>query len=256
MKNKYKEQLNKKGYILIKNHFSDEEKTAINMDIQYLYTRKDTPGKIMKYYESSIIDGGILLNRIENFIDSNEIKSINKIEKKVSLLLSSIIEEKYLLFKDKINLKLSGGGGFKPHQDHPAFTKFIKKEMFNIMIPIDDMKISNGCLYISKIPFKRKIMPINKGEVLKTIYKKYKWIPIQAKFGDLIIFSSFILHKSNDNLTDTHRKCIFLTYNNSLEGNLRENYFRFKRKSFPPMIERDSTIDYSNWKNKLARKLL
>ncbi|WP_422824220.1 phytanoyl-CoA dioxygenase family protein [Xenorhabdus thailandensis] len=52
--------------------------------------------------------------------------------------------------------KLKGGGGFKPHQDHLAFTKFIKNEIFNIMVPIDDMRISNGCLYISKTPFKKR----------------------------------------------------------------------------------------------------
>lgn len=90
-------------------------------------------------------------------------------------------KEKNNLLKDKINFKLSGGGGFLPHQDHPAFTRFIKEEIFNIMIPVDDMNIANGCLYISKIPFKKKSIPHNSGQTLKSAYKNYHWIPIQAK---------------------------------------------------------------------------
>ncbi|WP_038209027.1 aminotransferase class I/II-fold pyridoxal phosphate-dependent enzyme [Xenorhabdus bovienii] len=193
-----------------------------------------------------------ILNRIENFIDYKEIDHINKIEKKVSKLLSIITEKKHILFKDKINFKLSGGGGFLPHQDHPAFTRFIKEEIFNIMIPVDDMNIANGCLYISKIPFKKKSIPHNSGQALKSSYKNYHWIPIQAKCGDLLIFSSFLLHMSKDNLSNKNRRCIFFTYNSISEGELRNKYFEFKRKIFPPIVERNNLDDHSNWKKNLS----
>ncbi|OKP04810.1 phytanoyl-CoA dioxygenase family protein [Xenorhabdus eapokensis] len=256
MNNQYKKDLYRKGYILIKNFLSDKEKKSLNIYVQFLYDKKDEPGKIMKYYESSIIDGKTILNRIENFIDHKENNAINFIENKLSILLSEILEKKYILFKDKINFKLKGGGGFKPHQDHLAFTKFIKNEMFNIMVPIDDMRISNGCLYISKIPFKKKTIPHHKGKALENTYKKYNWLPVQARSGDIFIFSSFLLHMSKINFSERERRCIFFTYNNSLEGDLRDEYFKFKRKSFPPIIERNDIGDYSNWKNSLALKIL
>lgn len=256
MNNQYKKDLYKKGYILIKDFLNDKEKKSLKIDVQFLYDKKDEPGKIMKYYEPSIIDGKTILNRIENFIDYKKIEAINSIENKLSIILSDILGEKYILFKDKINFKLKGGGGFKPHQDHLAFTKFIKNEIFNIMVPIDDMRISNGCLYISKAPFKKKTIPHHKGNALKNTYKKYNWLPIQAKFGDIFIFSSFLLHMSKINLSKRERRCIFFTYNNSLEGDLRDEYFKFKRKSFPPIIERNDIDDYSKWKNNLALKIL
>ncbi|CDG97299.1 putative 2-oxoglutarate dependent dioxygenase PhnY [Xenorhabdus bovienii str. puntauvense] len=256
MNNEYKITLNKNGYILIKNFLCDEEKKSLNIDIEFLYNKKDIPGKIMKYYEESVIDSKKILNRIENFIDYKEIDHINKIEKKVSKLLSIITEKKHILFKDKINFKLSGGGGFLPHQDHPAFTRFIKEEIFNIMIPVDDMNIANGCLYISKILFKKKSIPHNSGQALKSSYKNYHWIPIQAKCGDLLIFSSFLLHMSKDNLSNKNRRCIFFTYNSISEGELRNKYFEFKRKIFPPIVERNNLDDHSNWKKNLAKKII
>ncbi|WP_340614769.1 hypothetical protein [Xenorhabdus thailandensis] len=100
MNNQYKD-LYKKGYILIKDFLSDKEKKSLKIDVKFLYDKKDEPGKIMKYYESSIIDGKTILNRIENFIDYKEIEAINSIENKLSVLLSDILEEKYILFKDK-----------------------------------------------------------------------------------------------------------------------------------------------------------
>ncbi|CDG89172.1 hypothetical protein [Xenorhabdus bovienii] len=56
MNNEYKITLNKNGYILIKNFLCDEEKKSLNIDIEFLYNKKDIPGKIMKYYEESVID--------------------------------------------------------------------------------------------------------------------------------------------------------------------------------------------------------
>ncbi|WP_340614768.1 phytanoyl-CoA dioxygenase family protein [Xenorhabdus thailandensis] len=91
---------------------------------------------------------------------------------------------------------------------------------------------------------------------MKNTYKKYNWLPIQVKFGDIFIFSSFLLHMSKINLSERERRCIFFTYNNSLEGDLRDEYFKFKRKSFPPIIERNDIDDYSKWKNNLALKIL
>ncbi|WP_445496947.1 phytanoyl-CoA dioxygenase family protein [Photorhabdus sp. SF281] len=256
MMNKYKEELNCKGYVLIKNFLCYEEKELLSATVQFLDDREDIPGKIMKYYESSVIDNKKILNRIENFIDAKEAFFIKKIEKKAYELLYFIMMEDYFLFKDKINFKLSGGGGFSPHQDYPAFTRFINKEMFNVMIPVDDTNIDNGCLYISNMPFEKKLIPHSEGKALKNAYEKYGWDSIQANAGDLLIFSSFLLHMSKDNLSHNRRRCIFLTYNSFSEGDLRSKYFDFKRKVFPPLIERDKGHDYSKWINNLARKIL
>ncbi|EQC01704.1 hypothetical protein [Photorhabdus temperata] len=72
MMNKYKEELNCKGYVLINNFLCYEEKELLSATVQCLDDREDIPGKIMKYYESSVIDNKKILNRIENFIDAKE----------------------------------------------------------------------------------------------------------------------------------------------------------------------------------------
>ncbi|MDB6367608.1 phytanoyl-CoA dioxygenase [Photorhabdus sp. HUG-39] len=256
MNSEYKKELDTQGYVLIRDFLCHKEKKLLSSAVQLLDDREDVPGEIMKYYESSVIDNNKILNRIENFIDKKEAFVIKKIEKKSSKLLSLVMGEDYFLFKDKINFKLSGGGGFSPHQDYPAFTRFIDKEMFNVMIPIDDTTIDNGCLCISNKPFEKELIPHSKGKALENTYEKYNWIPIQANAGDLLIFSSFLLHMSRENLSGNRRRCIFFTYNCCSEGDLRSEYFDFKRKAFPPLVERDENHDYSQWINNLARKIL
>ena len=49
------------------------------------------------------------------------------------------------LFKDKINWKMPGGGGFEPHQDHPAWDDF-KSDIFGIANEADNSTIDKGCL--------------------------------------------------------------------------------------------------------------
>jgi 2-aminoethylphosphonate dioxygenase len=79
-------------------------------------------GKWMKYYEKSLRhpDAPKILQRIENFLEYNE--SLNKIcnGQRMMNLVSQLFGETAVLYKEKINYKLPGGDGFKPHQDVAA----------------------------------------------------------------------------------------------------------------------------------------
>ena len=51
------------------------------------------------------------------------------------------------------------------------------------------------------------------------------------KFGDIVLFNSYIPHKSNPNLTNSPRKSLYITYNDAKEGDLREKYYLNKKKN-------------------------
>jgi 2-aminoethylphosphonate dioxygenase len=67
----------------------------------------------MFYYEEK--DGKKLLCRMENFIPFHQGLS-DLFLKKLTDGCSELYEEPASLYKDKLNFKLSGGQGYRPHQ--------------------------------------------------------------------------------------------------------------------------------------------
>ena len=65
-------------------------------------------------------------------------KDIKRQKDNLFSILEQLFEEPAVLFKEKINLKLPGGNGFKAHQDAPAFAAF--KQIFHITAMISIFK--------------------------------------------------------------------------------------------------------------------
>ena len=55
--------------------------------------------------------------------------------------------ERPVLFKEKINYKQPGGGGFAPHQDATAY-RFVDHHI-SCMVPLDPATPASGCLYVA-----------------------------------------------------------------------------------------------------------
>ena len=54
--------------------------------------------------------------------------------------------------------------------------------------------------------------------------------PVFTNFGDIILFDSYIPHKSTNNISDSPRKSLYLTFNPSDEGDNREYYYDLKKR--------------------------
>ena len=68
----------------------------------------------------------------------------------ISPYLELLTGEKWVLFKDKLNFKWPGGGGFTCHQDYPAYDLLGPAEHITAMIVIDDATDENGCLQVAE----------------------------------------------------------------------------------------------------------
>lgn len=53
-----------------------------------------------------------------------------------------------MLFKEKINFKLPGGGGFLAHQDSVAYIGLAKQHI-SAMVAVDAAVEENGCLFVA-----------------------------------------------------------------------------------------------------------
>ncbi|HIE20180.1 MAG TPA: phytanoyl-CoA dioxygenase family protein, partial [Rhodospirillales bacterium] len=53
-----------------------------------------------------------------------------------------------MLFKEKVNFKMPGGGGFKPHQDSQAGWDKYADFYVSALVSIDEATVKNGCLQL------------------------------------------------------------------------------------------------------------
>ncbi len=250
-----KNELSHKGYILLKNFLDTSEFQFCCQVVDALENLSEKPGGPMKYFELSNLDQKEVLNRVEDFYLFNKKFTSDILTGKLIEILEKITKMNYLLFKDKINFKMPGSGGFNPHQDAPAFTRFVREEMYTIMLPLQETNIENGCLQVSDF-FSKKIVPHENGSVPPHQLSKISWQYIPMQPGDILIFSSYLIHQSDPNKTNMPRRSFFLTYNLMECGDLRSEYFSYKRASFPPRVERSNNENYDQWKSKLARTIL
>ena len=101
----------------------------------------------------SVVD---LISRVEDMTNSVEDLS-DFVSGAISPYLELLTGEKWVLFKDKLNFKWPGGGGFTCHQDYPAYDLLGPAEHITAMIVIDDATDENGCLKLLKTGYKSHI---------------------------------------------------------------------------------------------------
>ena len=70
------------------------------------------------------------------------------------------------------------------------------------------------------------------------------WTPIDLPAGSVVMFDSYIPHRSPPNLSTRSRRSLYITYSRASEGDWRARYYADKRATFPPEIEREPGIDY------------
>lgn len=206
-------------------------------------------GKWMQYFEKSLIDGHRMLNRVEKFLDFHpELQQLfcsrqGRIQQLIREALGD--GQEVVLFKEKINYKLAGGDGFKPHQDAQAgWDRYGHTIHFNLLIAIDAASQDNGCLELVPGRHREGLLGPMWQELPAELVAQLSFVPVPIEPGDMVIFDSFVPHRSGANLTALPRRAMYITYNYLAEGDFRHTYFADKRASFPPDIERLPGVDY------------
>ncbi len=155
---------------------------------------------------------------------------------------STALGEPARLFKEKINFKLPGGMGFKPHQDVQAGWEAYAPRFVSILIAIDPMNAASGCVeFAPGQPARRHAdgAPIG-GEDLAAL----RFEPITMAPGDAAVFDGLVPHRSGPNRTANPRRAYYVTFAPASAGPRMEAYYADKFASFPPEIDRDPARAY------------
>ena len=225
-------------------------------------TLKNDTGK--NYYETvkvirdKLIIERQVLTRIENFISpvtSKDWYMLSSTNGPISKFIGHIlyndgdddeIDRDWCLYKEKLNIKPAGGSGYAAHVDTPSLkVTGLSENIVTVMIAIDDMTEENGCLQVARNQYRKNSpIPCENGDILTgdpdgngrqgaintNDASNMHWEAIEAKSGDIWLFSGWLPHKSVANKSQHARRALFLTYNHPEDGDLRDIYYQIMRE--------------------------
>ena len=220
------------GYVILPSQLTFKMKIELQKYIQDIEidSLKKNPDYIHKFeYDSN---NKKRLCRTENIIKHNE---MNKFLTNgfLSNLVSNLYEKPVLLYKEKINYKYPNTGIYKAHQDITAYPN--SQNHITALINLCPTNELNGSIQFSPLCvnnyLENTILGHNNGVICNP--ENLKWTnPISSSFGDIILFNSYIPHRSSENKSKLPRKALYVTYNDKEEGDLRKEYYDMKKKKF------------------------
>ena len=230
------------GYVVVRVVFDAAEMQQIEAWTRELAALPEEPGRHWVYHEQSLLDPSKeLINRIENISPFNS--DFAELSTVLKAPVGQLLGERAVLFKEKINFKMPGGDGFKPHQDSQAGWWNYGSYYISVMVCIDEATVENGCLKMVAGHHKRGLFrewePLTEKDM-----EGMEFVSCPSNPGDVAFFDSYAPHASEPNMSDKIRRLYFATYNRLSEGDHSARYYADKRKSFPPDIEREPGKEY------------
>jgi ectoine hydroxylase-related dioxygenase (phytanoyl-CoA dioxygenase family) len=235
---------NRDGYLIVRGFYNEAEMEQIIAWVEEVQGYPDAPGKYQRYYEESLVEiSKRMLNRLENFAPYHTGFHTLFVASRLEQAVSDLFGEPAVLFKEKINFKLPGGGGFEPHQDHQAGWGDYVEFCISALVSIDEAAEENGCLEITAGHHHRGMFkewtPLTEQDM-----QDMKFVSYPTKPGDVIFFDSFTPHRSKPNLSGKPRRLMYVTYNRLSEGDHRIQYYHDKWKAYPQDCEREPGKEY------------
>jgi ectoine hydroxylase-related dioxygenase (phytanoyl-CoA dioxygenase family) len=145
-------------------------------------------------------------------------------------------------FKDKINYKHPGGGGFRPHQDRRAYPGVA--QVLSILVAIDECTTESGCLWLAGGV--DEVLPTDdRGVVRDDVVASLRWEPAELAAGDAVLLDGLAPHYSEANRGDRPRRVLVASYAPAREGYSRELYYSARADTMRRASEHDGRFRIS-----------
>jgi ectoine hydroxylase-related dioxygenase (phytanoyl-CoA dioxygenase family) len=209
------------GWLLFSQSLAPEVVPALSGWVEEMAVKGIKRTQRLLYYERTA--QGKSLCRVERFLDDHPHLRSLIVQGALPIIASTLLGERAVIYKEKINYKLAGGAGYAPHQDAAAY-RYINHHV-TCLVAVDDMTPDIGCLEFALGHQAGLIPPNEMGCIDPQVARELTWAPVPVPAGDVLFFSSKAPHRSGANRTDTPRRAIYLTYNAASEGDLRQAYY-------------------------------
>jgi hypothetical protein len=230
------------GFLVVRGAFDQRAMAHIDTWTRELLALPEESGKHWVYHEKSLKDPGRrLVSRIENIAPFH--KGFHALAEALRGPVGQLLGEEAVLFKEKVNFKMPGGDGFKPHQDSQAGWDKYADFFISVLVSIDAATVENGCIEMVAGHHKRGLFrswePLTDDDM-----KGMSFVPYPTTPGDIVFFDCYAPHRSAANLSDKIRRIYYATYNRKSAGDHMAQYYADKHKSYPPDIDRDPAKTY------------
>ena len=222
--NKISRYYQKNGFVVMKNLLDNRTKSQLIHYVNQI-EQDTTDNKYLNQYELSN-DNKPVLCRTEYIINHHLGMKQFLTQGMIPNIVSRVSGFPIHLYKEKINYKYPNTGGYRPHQDITAYPNSMNHT--TCLIHLCDTNLDNGCLQFSPI-YNNSILENTNGILSKP--QNLSWVNCPTNFGDVVLFNSYIPHKSGPNKSNNPRKSLYITYNHANEGNLRDDYYQNKLKN-------------------------
>jgi hypothetical protein len=216
------------GFLVLRGKLSPARVDEIRDWVDEIAGWADTDGPGLHHFEQT--STGPTIARSEDLIGHHAGIRAFLTEGLLPGIAGKLFDEPAVLYKEKINYKQPGGGGFAPHQDAPAY-RFVDHHV-SVMVPIDAATRASGCLWVAR-GHEQGLMEMDGLKGLSTaVVEELTWHPVELRPGDLLWFDSYAPHHSDTNTTDIARRALYLTYNAESAGDFRTTYYEDKVAEF------------------------
>ena len=210
------------GYLCCPSLLSESQTQQISQMVTDIAGWPEDDERCLHYHE--LTDEGRVLTRTERFLANHQGLRTLLTDGVINAAVSQLFGEAATVFKEKINYKLSGGGGFAPHQDAQAYA--YGSVHITCLVAVDPNTIDNGCLWFTPGMHANGLLDTDDSGCLPPEQADaMSWEPVTLPPGGAVFFSSFAPHKSQPNQTAQSRRSLYVTYSKASEGDLRAEYY-------------------------------
>jgi len=197
----HRAQFDRDGYLVLRSMFDRAMVADLDCWTTELLDAPEVPGRHMVYGEPSLVDGRTrLVQRIENFCPFHA-RFDALLDGPLRDAAGQLFGESAVMFKDKINFKMPGGGGFEPHQDQQAGWTRYASVFITVLVAVDDATVENGCLEIAAGQHRCGMLGAEWQPLRVEEMTGFQLAPLPTRAGDAVFFDSYVPHASQPNLS-------------------------------------------------------
>ena len=232
--------LNEDGYLLLRNFISKYDAEAIRKKISLkLWNVTESSSSLIGEQDPRSRDISL------NYNDAYSLECIHNIwhNSKIKSFFNKLFKTEILMHPMVILRNSYKNTYTSAHQDWPQIQG--AKDGIGIWIPLHDLEKNSGRLEIAENSHKegvRQHKPDNFTGGMALDDDQFKWLSTNMNAGDAIIFSTFTVHRTEKNTSDTVRQ--------SIDARFQSRNSPVCIRSLEPFIKDKWENIYKNWNDK------
>ncbi|MCJ1356905.1 MAG: hypothetical protein MMC33_006901 [Icmadophila ericetorum] len=204
-----------RGYLILQNVLTAAETKGLQTRAQEIHDLPRTADVPWMPYEEINASSNRVLCRTENFAN----------------------------YHDGFNKLLPGPKSL--HIDSTAYTHIKRVEHLTILMAVDDTNMQNIGLEVVDGSHNTEVPIGDDNCIVPEWVEMQTWTRVELQADQLLVFGSYLAHRSGPNSSSGDRKALYATYNCACEGDLHDPYYADHAKLWPATHMQEEGKDYS-----------